>query len=100
MNKIYIYMIIMALVTYLIRMLPITIFQKEIHNIYIKSFLYYVPYAVLGAMTFPAIFNSTTHFASSIAGCIIALYLAYKEKGLITVAVVACIVAYIIELFI
>ena len=51
-------------------------------------------------MTFPAIFNSTTHFASSIAGCIVALYLAYKEKGLITVAVVACIVAYIIELFI
>ena len=52
------YMLIMALVTYLIRMIPLTFFQKEIKSQFIKSFLFYVPYAVLGAMTFPAIFTA------------------------------------------
>ena len=100
MQKYLIYILIMALVTYLIRMLPITLFQKEITNKYFRSFLYYVPYAVLGSMTFPAIFTATSNIASSLFGTIMALILAYKEKSLITVAVFACIVAYIIELFI
>lgn len=100
MPKYLIYILIMAIVTYLIRMLPITLFQKEITNKYFRSFLYYVPYAVLGSMTFPAIFTATSNIASSLFGTIIALILAYKEKSLITVAVFACIMAYIIELFI
>lgn len=100
MQKYLIYILIMALVTYLIRMLPITLFQKEITNKYFRSFLYYVPYAVLGSMTFPAIFTATSNIASSLFGTITALILAYKEKSLITVAVFACIAAYIIELFI
>lgn len=100
MQKYLIYILIMALVTYLIRMLPITLFQKEITNKYFRSFLYYVPYAVLGSMTFPAIFTATSNIASSLVGTIMALILAYKEKSLITVAVFACIAAYIIELFI
>ncbi|MCI5773997.1 MAG: AzlD domain-containing protein [Erysipelotrichaceae bacterium] len=94
------YTIIMALVTYLIRMLPITIFQKEITNKYLKSFLYYVPYAVLGAMTFPTIFMATNNITSSLFGTLVALWLAYQEKSLITVAIFACIMAYICELFI
>lgn len=100
MPKYLIYILIMAIVTYLIRMLPITLFQKEITNKYFRSFLYYVPYAVLGSMTFPAIFTATSNIASSLFGTIIALILAYKEKSLITVAIFACIMAYIIELII
>lgn len=94
MSKYIIYMVMMALVTYSIRMLPITLFQKEIKNIYVKSFLYYVPYAVLGAMTFPAIFYATGAILPSLCGCIVALYLSYQEKSLLTVAFFACAVAY------
>lgn len=80
MNKYFVYMVIMATVTYLIRMLPITLFQKQIHNLYVKSFLFYVPYAVLGSMTFPAIFSATGNVISSCVGCIAGLYFAWKEK--------------------
>lgn len=97
MNSIYIYMIIMAGVTYLIRMLPLVLFRKKIENPLIQSFLYYVPYTVLGSMTFPAIFTSTSSFISALSGTVVAMYLAYKEKSLVTVAVCACITVYIIE---
>lgn len=97
MNKYIIYMIIMALVTYLIRMLPITLFQKEIQSVYIKSFLFYMPYAVLAAMTFPAIFSATGNIVSSLIGCACGLFLAYKEKSLLTVAIYTCIIAYLTE---
>lgn len=97
MNKYIIYIVIMAGVTYLIRALPITLFQKEIKNIYIKSFLFYVPYAVLGAMTFPAIFTATGSVIPSISGCIVALYFAYQEKSLIQVALWACVVAFLVN---
>lgn len=89
------YILIMAIVTYLIRMLPIATFQKEIKSPFIKSFLFYVPYAVLGAMSFPAIFTAGGEFLPSTLGCIIALYLAYKGKGLLTVALSACLVVFI-----
>lgn len=95
MSKYFIYLVIMATVTYLVRMLPITLFQKEITNIYVKSFLYYVPYAVLGCMTFPAVFSATGNIISSTLASIIAIYFAYKEKSLVQVAVVACLVAYL-----
>lgn len=92
------YMIIMALTTYLIRMIPLTFFQKEIKSQFIKSFLFYVPYAVLGAMTFPAIFTSGGDVIPSLAGCLIALVLAYQGKGLLTVAVAACLMVFVISL--
>lgn len=91
------YILTMAITTYLIRMIPLTFFKKEITNIYIKSFLFYVPYAVLGAMTFPAILFSTKSFIPSLMGTITAIYLAYKEKNLITVALAACLIVFIIE---
>lgn len=89
------YILIMALVTYLIRVLPIACFQKEIKSQFVKSFLFYVPYAVLGAMTFPAIFTAGGDVLPSCLGCLLALYLAYKGKGLVTVAIAACFVVYI-----
>ena len=91
------YVFVMALVTYLIRMIPLTFFQKEIKSTFVKSFLFYVPYAVLGAMTFPAIFTSGGELVPSLAGTIVALVLAYRGKGLLTVAVAACVVVYLIS---
>jgi len=72
--------LLMALVTYLPRVLPIAVFRKEIKSTYIKSFLRYVPYAVLGALTFPDIFSSTNNYGTAICGTVVALILAYMEK--------------------
>ena len=78
--------LIMAGVTYLVRMLPLTLFRKKIENRFVKSFLAYVPYAVLAAMTFPAILESTSSLWSSLAGLAVALLLAWKNRSLLTVA--------------
>ena len=98
MSNYFIYIAIMAGVTYLVRMLPITLFQEEITNIYVKSFLYYVPYAVLSAMTFPAIFSSTGTYPSAIAGCVTAVLLAYFKRGLLTVAVGAAAAVFAVQM--
>lgn len=98
MNRL-IYIAIMVVVTYLTRMLPMVIFKKKIESTFIKSFLYYVPYAVLAAMTFPAIFSSTTFIWSAVAGAAVAIFLAFKEKSLIIVALSASLTVYIVELF-
>lgn len=89
--------VVMAGVTYLVRVLPMVIFRKKITNRWIKSFLYYVPYAVLSAMTFPAIFTSTGSYPSAIAGCGMAVILAYFKKGLLTVAVGAAAAVFIVQ---
>ena len=98
-HKIYIYIFVMAGVTYLIRLLPLTLIRKEIQNNYIKSFLYYVPYVTLSVMTFPAILEATANIWSALAGFIIALIMAYKKKSLITVSLFSCIMVFIVELF-
>ena len=87
----------MAGVTYLIRMLPLALSKKEITNIYIKSFLYYVPYACLAAMTFPAILYSTASIYSALAGLLVAIIAAYRGKSLLTVALLACAAVFIVE---
>ncbi|MGN0335757.1 MAG: AzlD domain-containing protein [Lachnospiraceae bacterium] len=89
---------VMAGVTYVIRALPMVIFRKKITNVRIRSFLYYVPYAVLSAMTFPAIFQSTGSAAASTAGCAAAVILAYFNKGLLTVALGAAAAAFFVLL--
>ena len=89
---------VMAVVTYLVRVLPMVIFRKKITNVRVKSFLYYVPYAVLSAMTFPAIFSSTGTKISAIAGCAVAVTLAYFRKGLLTVAVGAAAAVFIVQM--
>ncbi|HIV12860.1 MAG: AzlD domain-containing protein [Clostridiales bacterium] len=88
---------VMALVTYLVRVLPMAIFRKKIHNRFVQSFLYYVPYAVLSAMTFPAIFDSTGSRLGAAAGCVAALVLAYFRKGLLLVAVGAAAAAFLVQ---
>ncbi len=98
-HNIYIYIFVMAGVTYLIRLLPLTLIRKEIQSNYIKSFLYYVPYVTLSVMTFPAILEATANIWSALAGFIIALVLAYRKKSLITVSLFSCIMVFIVELF-
>ena len=92
------YLVVMALVTYLIRMIPFTLFRKEIKSVFFRSFLAYVPYAVLGAMTFPSIFFATSSLPSAIAGTAVALILAFFRRSLLTVAVGAAGTALVVEL--
>ncbi len=94
------YLLIMFGVTYLIRVLPFLIFHKKIENRFIRSFLAYIPYTVLGAMTFPAVFYATGSFWPAFAGVGVALFAAYRGKGLFTVAVCASLTAFVIGLII
>ncbi len=87
----------MAITTYLIRMLPMAIFRKKIENKWIKSFLYYVPYVVLSAMTFPAVFSSTGSVVGASLGAVAAIILAYFDKGLLTVAICAAVTAFVVQ---
>lgn len=96
-HNVYVYILVMAGVTYLIRMLPMALVKKEITSPYIKSFLYYVPYACLAAMTFPAILSATNSTVSAAIGFIVALIAAYREKSLLTVALLACGAVFIAE---
>ncbi len=88
---------IMAGVTYLLRMLPVTVFQKKIENRFIRSFLAYVPYAVLAAMTIPDIFFATSSLASAALGLAATVLLAYRGKSLLTVALGAVAVVFLAE---
>lgn len=94
---IYIYILVMAGVTYLIRMLPLVLAKREIKDPFIKSFLFYVPYACLAAMTFPAILSATASIISAVAGFVVAVIAAYKGKSLLTVALLACGAVFIVE---
>jgi branched-subunit amino acid transport protein len=91
--------LLMALVTYIPRMLPLAIFRKPLRSRFIKSFLKYVPYAVLGALTFPDIFYSTGTLATALCGTAVALILAYFERTLVIVALGAMITVYITGFF-
>ena len=96
---VYLYIFIMALVTYLIRVIPLTVFRKKITNRFVCSFLYYVPYACLTAMTVPAVFYATKGVPSALAGVAAALVLSCCRKGLAEVAVGACIAVFLVEQF-
>ena len=89
---------VMAGVTYLIRMIPLVLVKKRIRNRFFRSFLYYVPYAVLSAMTFPDILYATGSTVSAAAGTAVALALAFARKSLLTVAAAACAVVFVAEL--
>ena len=94
---VYLYILVMAGVIYLIRVIPLALTKKEITNPFIKSFLFYVPYACLAAMTFPAILYATSSVISAAVGFAVALIAAYKEKSLLTVALLACAAVFIAE---
>ena len=87
----------MTLTTYAVRALPFTVFTRKITNRFFKSFLTYVPYAVLSAMTIPAILYATNSIWSAAAGLIIAVVLSLMEKDLMVVALCACAGVYIVE---
>ena len=95
--SIYIYIFAMALTTYLIRVLPLTLFRKPIRSLFVRSFLHYVPYACLTAMTFPAILTSTQTLVSGIAALVTAVFLAYRGKPLIVVALASSAAVLVTE---
>ena len=97
MNKIWIYILCMAAVTYLIRVIPLTIIRKPIKNIFLRSFLYYVPYVTLAVMTFPAIVDATGYPLAGFAAFFVAIALAYFGKGLFFVSVSACVTVFVLE---
>lgn len=92
--SVFVYIAVMAGVTYLIRMIPFTLFRKKIKSPFFRSFLYYIPYAVLSAMTIPAIFTSTGDIATSVIGTVVAVVLAYFKLPLIVVALAASAAAF------
>ena len=95
--NVYVYIAVMAIVTYLIRALPLTLIRREIKSPFLKSFLYYVPYATLAAMTFPAILTATSSVTSAAAGFVVALVLAFLGKSLFTVSALACVAVFVVE---
>jgi len=96
-GEIIIYILVMASVTYLIRMLPLTLIRKEITNVYLKSFLHYVPFVTLAVMTFPAIIEGTSSIWSGMAGFLVAVVLAFCGQSLFKVCVAACLIVFIVE---
>ena len=97
---VFLYIIGMAVVTYLVRVLPLTLIRKEIKNTFIKSFLYYVPYVTLSVMVFPAILEATSSPWSALVGFVVAILLAYFGGSLFKVSLLACLAVFVMELFV
>lgn len=93
----WLYLLVLAGVTYLIRMIPLVLVKKQIKNQFILSFLYYIPYAVLAVMTVPAVFFATSSVISACVGVAVALLLAYFEKSLTVIAFSSCAGVFITE---
>lgn len=100
MNNTWIYILIMAMVTFAIRALPMTLIRKPIKNRFIRSFLYYVPYVTLAVMTFPAIIECTGSAYAGALALIVGIVAAYKKVSLVGVAVICCLTVLIAELLI
>ena len=96
--SVYIYVLVMAVTTYLIRALPLLFFKKPIRNRFFRSFLHYVPVACLTAMTFPAILYTTDHILSGALGLVTGVVLAFRKQSLIVVAVASCAAVFLTEL--
>lgn len=99
-HNMWIYILVMALTTYLIRVLPLTLIRREIKNKFLRSFLQYVPYVTLSVMTVPDIIDTPASSAAGVAALIVGVVLAWRQKGLFTVAVACCAVVFVIELFV
>lgn len=97
-GNLYLYIVVMAGVTYLIRLIPLTLLRKDINNVYIKSFLYYIPFVTLAVMTFPAILDATANIWSALSGFMAAIVLAHQGNSLFKVSAVACMVVFLVEL--
>ena len=95
--RVAVYILVMAGVTYLIRAIPFTLFRRKIKSPFFRSFFHYIPYAVLTAMTFPAVLFAAGNVVAAAAGLVIAVLFAIKDKGLTTVAVAACSTVYLTD---
>ena len=98
MTNVWIAILVAAVVSYAIRVLPLTLIRKPIENIYVRSFLYYVPYVTLAVMTFPAIVQATDKLLAGIAALVVGVGIAWKKGSLITVAAACCAVVFLLEL--
>jgi branched-subunit amino acid transport protein len=98
MDKTYCYIAVVAVVTYLVRVLPLTLIRKEIKNRFLRSFLYYVPYVTLAAMTFPAILHATDSIWSGLAALVVGILVAWCSGNLFFVAFSACAIVFLTEL--
>lgn len=99
-KEFFIYLLILAGSTYLIRAIPFAAVRKKITNRFVRSFLYYIPYTVLAAMTFPAAIYATGNIIAASAGILVAVIFAIREKGLTLVAVASCVTAFLVDLVI
>ena len=97
-HNVYLYIAVVALVTYLIRVLPLTLIRREIKNPFLRSFLYYVPYVTLAAMTFPAILHATDSLWSGLAALVAGVLVAWFSGNLFLVAASGCVVVFLVEL--
>lgn len=95
--SIYVYILVMAVTTYLVRAIPLTLLKKPINSRFLRSFLHYVPTACLTAMTFPAILYATDHLISGATGLVVGVLLAMRNKSLIVVAVASCAAVFLME---
>ena len=100
MHNVYVYILSMAAVTFLIRVLPLTLIRRKIRNRILRSFLYYVPYVTLAVMTFPSILTATGSLWSAVAALAVTMVLAYLGKSLLTVSVAGCVAVLLIEFII
>ena len=99
-HNIYLYILVITVVTYLIRVLPLTLIRREIRNRFLRSFLYYVPYVTLAVMTFPAIIEATQTPISGAAALAAGILAAWCGAGLFPVSVICCVLVFVIELFV
>lgn len=95
----FLYLLVMAGMTYLVRAVPFVVFRGKVKSEFFQTFLNYIPYAVLGAMTFPAIFSSTGDFWSGIFGTVAGVIFSYLKKGLLFVAIAASVVVLLVKLY-
>ena len=98
MNEVILYIIVMAGVTYLVRALPLLLIRRQITNVFIHSFLYYVPYVTLSVMIFPAVLYSTARIESAAIGALAAVILALRKGSLIHVSALGCLAVFLTEL--
>lgn len=96
-HNFYIYLLIMAITVYIIRMFPLALLQKPVQNCFIQSLLYYIPYVTLAVMTFPAILSATQIHASGVAALIVGIILSWLGAGLLPVSLSCCLIVFLIE---
>ena len=99
-NSIWLAILVMAAVTYLIRVLPLVLIRREIKNVTVRSFLHYVPYVTLAVMTFPAILDATGSVWSGLAALLFGIVLAWLGAGLFPISVLCCVVVFVLEFFV